>query len=178
MGVAPITATTIYTDAKAVTGGSHLERFRRGTRFLAAKYAMLRWGIACRAITLERVSATHQIADIMTKPITGAAFHALRARALGLPQDHESQDAHALRAGVLRFSRARAGALTKNLPHGRATGTSPRGCSQALPLGGTAPEDNGLASHTGPRRHDESERAVIHDMSPGGEYDISPSGSS
>ena len=98
MGVAPITATTIYTDAKAVTDGPHLERFRRSTRFLAAKYAMLRWGIACRAITLERVPATHQIADIMTKPITGAEFHALRARVLGLPQDHESHGAHALRA--------------------------------------------------------------------------------
>ncbi len=102
MGVAPIMATPIYTDAKAVTDGSHLERFRRSTRFMAAKYAMLRWGIACRAITLERVPATHQIADIMTKPLTGAAFHALRARVLGLPQNHESSSARTHRGGMLR----------------------------------------------------------------------------
>ena len=158
MGVAPVTATTIYTDAKAVTDGSHLERFRRGTRFLAAKYAMLRWGIACRAITLERVPAIHQIADIMTKPITGAEFHALRARVLGLPQDHESHGAHALRVGVLRLLRARArdGALTRNQSHGRANGQLPQGVSAGFP----ARQDGSSAESTAgsPDRWDGSRR--------------------
>ena len=141
-------------------------------------------------------------------PITGAAFHALRARVLGLPHDHESPGAHALRVGVLRFSRARArdGALTRNQSHGRATGSSLRGCpqafpldrtvlqqkplherdtgtlprgrSQALPIGGTASGAEGPASCMEHRRIDGVACAVIHDMSPSGEYDISPSGSS
>ena len=62
--------------------------------------------------------------------------------------------------------------------YGRATGTSPRGRSQALPIGGTAPGEEGPASSKEHRRIDGSARAVIHDMSPSGEYDISPSGSS
>jgi hypothetical protein len=87
MGVAPTVATTIHTDAKAVTDGSALERLKRSTRFLAAKYAMLRWGIACRAILLKRVDAVDQLADIMTKPVVGAEFRRLHALVLVLPQD-------------------------------------------------------------------------------------------
>ena len=54
----------------------------------------------------------------------------------------------------------------------------PRGRPQALPIGGIVPGDDDPACYTEPRRNDGSERAVIHDISPGGEYDISPSGSS
>ncbi len=194
MGVAPITATPVYTDAKAVTDGSHLERFRRSTRFMAAKYAMLRWGIACRAITLERVPATHRIADIMTKPITGAAFHALRARVLGLPQDHESASAQTLRVGILRYSRARirdvrASPTKRERSHGLAAGT-PRGRSQARPShidprsADTTPVDVqrslGVSADVReqPTTRVRTQQAVIHDISPEGEYDISPSGCS
>ncbi len=114
---------------------------------MAAKYAMLRWGIACRAITLERVGSEDQIADIMTKPLTGPAFHALRARVLGLPHDHESPAMHTLRTGVLRYSRG---------THGASRRVS------------TAPQESRAAdSH-----------AKIHDISPEGAYDISPSGCS
>ncbi len=35
-------------------------------------------------IMLERVASVDMIADIVTKPIAGAAFYALRARVLGL----------------------------------------------------------------------------------------------
>ncbi len=45
---------------------------------------MIRWGVACRAIMLERVASIDMVADIVTKPIVGAAFYALRARVLGL----------------------------------------------------------------------------------------------
>ena len=87
MGVTPTVATTICTDAKAVTDGSALERLKPSTRFLAANYAMLRCGIACRAILLQRVDAADQLADILTKPVVGAEFRRLRALVLGLPQD-------------------------------------------------------------------------------------------
>ena len=56
----------------------------RATRWLAAKYAMVRWGIACRAITLGQVSSEDMVADILTKAIAGARFYSLRARVLGL----------------------------------------------------------------------------------------------
>ena len=61
-----------------------MERLTSKTRWLAAKYAMIRWGVACRAIMLERVASEDMIADIVTKPIAGAAFYALRARVLSL----------------------------------------------------------------------------------------------
>ena len=84
LGVEPTQPTPIITDAKAVTDGSHLERITRATRWLAAKYAMIRWGMACRAIVLARVASEDQVADIVTKPISGRAFYELRARVLGL----------------------------------------------------------------------------------------------
>ncbi len=56
----------------------------RATRWLAAKYAMIRWGTACRAIALGQVSSEDMVADIVTKAIVGARFYLLRARVLGL----------------------------------------------------------------------------------------------
>ena len=84
LDVAPTEPTPLYTDAQAVTDGSSMERMTRATRWLAAKYAMVRWGIACRAIALGQVSSEDMIADIVTKAIVGARFYSLRARVLGL----------------------------------------------------------------------------------------------
>ncbi len=68
---------------------SHLatdcERLVPSSRWLAAKYAMFRWGLACGMITLDKVPGESNRADLMTKPIIGSRFAALRARALGLP---------------------------------------------------------------------------------------------
>ena len=82
--VAPTEPTPLYTDAQAVTDGSSMERMTRATRWLAAKYAMIRWGTACRAITLGQVSSEDMVADILTKAIVGVRFYSLRARVLGL----------------------------------------------------------------------------------------------
>ena len=53
-------------------------------RLMITKYAMIRWGTACRAITLGQVSSEDMVADILTKAIAGARFYSLRARVLGL----------------------------------------------------------------------------------------------
>ena len=74
LGVGPTVPTVLLTDAQAATDGSHIERLTGKTRWLAAKYAMMRWGVACRAIMLERVASEDMVADIVTKPIAGAAF--------------------------------------------------------------------------------------------------------
>ena len=52
LGVGPTVPTVLITDAQAATDGSHMERLTGKTRWLAAKYAMIRWGVACRAIML------------------------------------------------------------------------------------------------------------------------------
>ena len=61
-----------------------MERLNRKTRWLAAKYAMIRWGTVCRAIHLARVASEDMVADIVTKAIAGAALYALWARVLSL----------------------------------------------------------------------------------------------
>ena len=71
LDVAPTEPTPFYTDAQAVTDGSSIERMTRATRWLAAKYAMVRWGMACRAIALGQVSSEDMVADILTKAIAG-----------------------------------------------------------------------------------------------------------
>ncbi len=63
LGVGPTVPTVLLTDAQAVTGGSHMERLTGKPRWLAAKYAMIRLGVACRAILLERVASEDMVAD-------------------------------------------------------------------------------------------------------------------
>ena len=84
-GVGPKRPTPIFTDSKTLIDGTDCERLVRSSRWLAAKYAMLRWGLACGTISLDKVSGDGNLADLMTKPITGSRFYALRARVLGLP---------------------------------------------------------------------------------------------
>ena len=75
----------MFTDYKTLIDGTDCERLVRSSRWLAAKYAMLRWGLVCGTISLDKVSGDSNLADLMTKPITGRRFFALRARVLGLP---------------------------------------------------------------------------------------------
>ena len=42
-------------------------------------------GVGLRTITLDKIAGDVNIADLMTKPITGLRFFILRARGLGLP---------------------------------------------------------------------------------------------
>ena len=45
---------------------------------------MIRWGLACKTIRLMKVPAADNVADIVTKCLTGAAFIRHRATILGL----------------------------------------------------------------------------------------------
>ena len=62
----------------------------RLSRWLAAKYAMIRWGLSCRTIDLRKVEAEMNPADILTKPIAGREVHSVAchgARPAG-PRQH------------------------------------------------------------------------------------------
>ena len=87
LGVAPTGPTTFATDAAAVVNGTALERVVRTSRWQAARYGMMRWGIETRSIELTKKDARIMVADILTKPLTGALFNTLRAAILGLPQE-------------------------------------------------------------------------------------------
>jgi len=87
LGVAPTGPTTFATDAAAVVNGTALERVGRTSRWQAARYGMMRWGIETRSIELTKKDARLMVADILTKPLTGELFYTLRAAILGLPQE-------------------------------------------------------------------------------------------
>jgi hypothetical protein len=84
-GVGPKRSTPVFTDSKTIIDGTDCERLIRSFRWLAAEYPMVRWGLACGTITLDKVPGETNLADLMTKPITGSRFATLRARVLGLP---------------------------------------------------------------------------------------------
>jgi len=87
MGVAPLSPTAFYTDAKAVVDGTALERLTRSSRWLCMRYAMMRWGLACGVIRLLRKSALENVGDLTTKPVAGYLFRRLRSRLMGLSKD-------------------------------------------------------------------------------------------
>jgi len=83
VGVAPASPTDFFTDAKAVVEGSALERLARLSRWLSTRYAMMRWGLACRIIALQKRAAADNTGDLTTKPLAGLLFRRLRSRVMG-----------------------------------------------------------------------------------------------
>jgi len=88
VGAAPAEPTPLYVDAQAVLDGTNCERLTKSSRWLAMRYAMLRWGIACGTISPRKLLAAMNPADGLTKCLTGKAFENGRARLLGLPVPH------------------------------------------------------------------------------------------
>jgi hypothetical protein len=83
VGVAPAGPTDFYTDAQAVVEGAALERLSRFSRWLASRYAMMRWGVDNRVIALCKKAAADNTGDLTTKPVCGTLFFRLRSRLMG-----------------------------------------------------------------------------------------------
>ena len=62
--------------------GTGCERLKKSSRWMATRYAMIRWGLLCRSIRLAKVAADRNCADIVTKVLTGELFqrHLFRVR--------------------------------------------------------------------------------------------------
>jgi len=73
-----------WTDASAIIDGVANERITKQTRWMAARKAMLRSAVSKEVISLRKVSAEDNVADILTKPLTGPAFERHRHTLLGL----------------------------------------------------------------------------------------------
>ena len=84
LGIAPTQPTVIYTDAEAVVSGRAAERMAKSSRWLATRYAMIRWAERCKTARLAQIASRDNCADIMTKCLTGPDFFRHRARVLGL----------------------------------------------------------------------------------------------
>jgi hypothetical protein len=61
------------------------ERITRDSRWMAMRYAMIRWGKACNTIDPLKLPTADNPADGNTKCLTGPAFEAARDRLLGYP---------------------------------------------------------------------------------------------
>ena len=85
VGVAPLDPTTLFTDAQAMIDGTGCERLSKSSRWMASRYAMIRWGLACGTINLAKVAAADNCANIVTKVLVGEAFFRHRRTILGLP---------------------------------------------------------------------------------------------
>ena len=71
-------------DASAVIDGTVAERITKETRWMASRKAMLRSALSRGVIAFHKVSAEDNVADILTKSLTGPAFERHRAAILGL----------------------------------------------------------------------------------------------
>jgi hypothetical protein len=85
VGVSPSRPTTFYLDAQAVLDGTTCERLAKKSRWMAMRYAMLRWGIMCATIEPRKRPSSQNPSDGLTKCLVGTAFLRARARLLGLP---------------------------------------------------------------------------------------------
>ena len=79
VGVAPTRPTRFYLDATSVLDGYECERLTKATRWMAMRYAMIRWGTACKSIDPTKLSTDENPADGFTKCLTGPRFVAARA---------------------------------------------------------------------------------------------------
>jgi len=93
IGIAPTQPTNIYTDSSSVVSGRGGERMTKSTRWLAVRYAMVRWAEKCRTVRLAKTASAGNCGDIMTKCLTGAVFLRHRATVLGLSWENGAQSA-------------------------------------------------------------------------------------
>jgi len=84
IGAELVDPTIIWTDSQILLDGTRCERLGKSSRWLAARYAMIRFGIQCGAITARKQEGAENVSDIVTKLLTGALFAKHRATILGL----------------------------------------------------------------------------------------------
>ena len=84
VAVGPTMPTVLFTDAQALIDGTGCERLQKSSRWMASRYAMIRWGLRCGTIDLQKVPAADNCADIVAKCLTGGVFEKHRATILGL----------------------------------------------------------------------------------------------
>ena len=98
IGIAPTQPTNIYTDAEAVVSGRGAERMAKSSRWMAVRYAMIRWAETCLTARLGKTTSVGNCADIMTKCLTGALFFKHRAMVLGLSGEAAGESDNAVDA--------------------------------------------------------------------------------
>jgi len=73
-GVSPTAPTTLWTDSQILPDGTHCERLRKDSRWLASRYATMRSGEAMGITNTQKTAADDNRGDPFTKPEAGALF--------------------------------------------------------------------------------------------------------
>ena len=84
LDVGPTSPTELFTDAQALIDGTGCERLQKSLRWMASRYAMIRWGLRSGTIDLRKVPAADNCADIVTKVLTGEPVYRHRDTILGI----------------------------------------------------------------------------------------------
>jgi hypothetical protein len=79
--------TALFTDARVLIDGTRCKRVSSESKWVSPRYAMIRYAEQTRSIHINKVHTDENLADITTKPLTGAPFLRHRAAILGLITD-------------------------------------------------------------------------------------------
>ena len=77
--------TPVFTDAQAVLDGTQCRRVTKESKWVSINYALVRQAIADGAVTVHKCPTEENIADVFTKPLTGAPFARAQQALQGLP---------------------------------------------------------------------------------------------
>ena len=86
LGLLDPSPTTVYIDNTSARTLALNPVFHARSKHIDVKFHWLRDKVADGTITLEYVKSDDQTADILTKPLTGEAFHRHRTRLLASPR--------------------------------------------------------------------------------------------
>ena len=86
--------TPMMTDSQIMLDGTACERIVKSSRWLAARHAMIRRGVASDIILPTKLPGAANVADILTKPLIGTGFLTHRATILGLKHWAGATPAH------------------------------------------------------------------------------------
>jgi hypothetical protein len=76
--------TVLFTDAKVVLDGTHCRRVSREAKSVCASYAIVRQAMADGVVEMRKCDTADNIADIFTKPLTGAQFARAEDNIMGI----------------------------------------------------------------------------------------------
>ena len=77
--------TVIFTDAQAVLDGTHCRKVSKDSKWVGVNLAMIHQAEDDMIITTKKCPTEDNVADILTKPLTGAQFTRAQRMIQGLP---------------------------------------------------------------------------------------------
>jgi len=78
-------ATPLFSDASAALDGTHCRRVSRESKWVCINLALIRQALEDGVVTTVKCPSENNIADVLTKPLTGPTFARAQRALQGLP---------------------------------------------------------------------------------------------